>query len=226
MSQIPILYPQQEKLLAQKIGKRPDQVPPVLMSLLRNSTAAALSESPLAPVFKRQGVSFRDAEEWLAAFARGAQYAHERYGSIFSHIQLCDTIHLRSGESDPVRCHYNQSTDCAVVTAGFICQHIKAYGRQRTGSGHQNTDGDHYSCHELALLGGFEEAFHAYQLKKRQHIYEYKPEPPVFGANASAQEIDRYYMNSPLERDARDAVIEAARELGLGNNGTSRILLP
>lgn len=221
-----IIYSQQEKLQAQRIGKRPDQISDSLMRLLKSTTQQALAKHPCAAIFRRHGIALSEVEEWFSSFVKGVDYVQHRYGTIFSKLHLCEAAQLDEGQWDTERCHYNPNNDCVEITAGAICNHI-AYGKnQGSRCGGLQTDGERYTGAELAVLAGVEEAFHAYQIKAASHLYDGKSDPPVYGTNASWQEITHYYNHSPIERDAREIVIEAARQLGLGNNGISRILMP
>lgn len=217
-------YSLEDILLAKKIGKQPAQLPQPILNLLKETTPRALEKHPCAKLLRHHRITLKEASEWFVAFAKGAQYVHETYGSCFNDWILCGCVSECGMAPNDNYIGYLQESDRILVTAKRIAWDMRHARDPEARFGISRNREPHYSMIEKITLLGVEEAYHAHQTKHLWHKYEgrHLPPPPP---SASHEDIAAYYANDPVERDAHDVAEQAAQQLGLGNNRSHRILM-
>lgn len=165
-----------------------------------------------------QKVTPLEISTWLSCFGLGLNYVLKNYGDTAGHLQLYDTITF-SNAPQAVECciFYDANDDLIAVTKGFIARDIINTRGNWPLFGNNNTAprGD-FTGHEMAFLLGVEEGYHAYQYKHKKHLYPQKD----WETGADARNIGQtsHYRHNRVEREARQAVLMAARDLRLGSD--------
>jgi hypothetical protein len=209
-----MLFKNQPTILAQKIGKQPRDVAPIVMQLLEMSAPQNSAGNPLIK-FDKLGITPKEMEEWFVAFAKGVQYVHEKYGTVFAKVAFCDAVESE-GKDIENAIIYHGNNDTLVLTKGFVAKEINTTRGQGAIFDTLNSGRHNFTGLELATLLGVEEAYHAYQLKVLGHQYknEDKIIPPQ-GVSA-IQHNPEHYASNALERDARVIVQQAVKDFGFG----------
>ncbi|MDX1975388.1 MAG: hypothetical protein SFT92_06900 [Rickettsiales bacterium] len=205
----------QQTLLAEKIGKKPDEVPDILLQLLAETTPQRIKNNPQFNL-EELGVTAAELEEWFAAFARGAQYVYEKYGVIFEGMYVGRAITSPGNQETDNAVLYDANNDLVAITRRYVANEIKHTRGHGAIFGTANTDHEkQFTGLELATLVGVEEAFHAYQFKVLGHQYS---DDDKNGLNdlAAIKNNDEHYATNAIEKDARDVIRQAIKDFGFG----------
>lgn len=179
--------------------RRPSRTKPCAIDefIERTRIASPSIYREMGDLMNNEGITPQQFADFCLAFAQGAKYVADRFGTVPSRIDITD-----ESRSTP---QYNVDSHVIQVPREFIANCIKTKVLRQS-----KTEPFLLTDTQMATMYGVEEAYHHYDVTTFPGRYE----PSKMCHPNGTSDYDR----SPLESSAKVVVREALRDFGMLNN--------
>lgn len=197
--------------LAEKIGRRPEEIPELSRELLsRIAQIPFTRDSEVGALCKGYGLNAVTLERFFIPFLKGFQYAYERFGALPDSVEISGFYRIHDQEIvtdfqiDLISCVTDRSS-CLVIHPQLIAFIANTFNQRVVINA--NLPEALLTGEEAAYLLGIEEAHHALLVKEGRML-----EGRRFPQGTTFTEKISYYAQDAAEQEAASVLKEALIE--------------